>query len=136
MAKVLTLNQALKALLFMIAAVLILLFGSQFADQLTRDPNATVYIRWLGVAVAVGVTVPWILLIVWAVSAGDEYVRQVALVGTSFAFLADVLVHIGFNAALDARLIGWNTQLLPIPLALGLWVLGVSIAALYFRYRP
>jgi len=135
MAKVVAYSQALKGLFFMLAAVLLLIFGGQWAEHLTHDPHAAWWIRAFGVVVAIASMIPWLLIFVFAIGAGDEYVRQVAIVGTAIAFVADLLVHVGFDVAQDARLISWNTHLLPLPLAMGLWLLGVSLAALYYRYR-
>jgi hypothetical protein len=136
MAKVLSLKQALKGWLFMAAAVVAILFGSQLAERLMRDPGASAEMRWLGVFIAVVATIPWLFVIVRAIGNGDEYVRQVALVGTAFAFVVDLLVHIAYSAAQDARFVSWGRHLLPLPMAMGVWLLGVTIAALYYRFRP
>lgn len=136
MAKVLSLKQALKAWFFTLLAVVAFLFGGHFSEYLISDPNASSLIRWIGVSVAVGSLIPWLLLMVAGVGAGDEYVRQVALVGTAIAFVANLLFQVGFNAAQEARLIGSGTHLPPLPIAIGMWLLGCSLALLYYRLRP
>jgi hypothetical protein len=67
---------------------------------------------------------------------GDEYLRQMALVGTAIGFVVNLIVYIGFNAMQDARLVSWSAHLAPMPVAIGAWVFGVTVAGLYFRYRP
>src|SRR5437588_438423 len=135
MAKVLSLSQALKAGLFFIFALLALAFGDRLGEHLMADPNHSI-VRWAGVGVVTACVVPWICTIVWGVAVGDEYVRQVALVGTAIGFVLDVLLHVGFIAAQDARLVSWSAHVPTLPAAIGAWLLGVLFAGLYYRYRP
>ena len=136
MAKVIGYGQALKVWLLMLAAMLLLIFGGLFSDRLIHSTDAYAMARWFGVAVGIVIVIPWMLTIVWGVSAGDEYVRQVALVGTAIAFAIDILAYVGFNAAQEARLVSWSAHLPPLLVAMGAWLIGVSVAALYYRFRP
>jgi len=136
MAKVLTFNQALKLWVLAIVSAGLLYSGGYLSDWLISPPTASIWMRWLGVAVAVGSIVPWLFFIAWALSTADEYHRHVVLVGTAMAFVGELLAHIGFNVMQDARIVSWSTHLQEIPVAMILWVLGIALSAFYQRLRP
>ena len=136
MAKVLGYRQALKVWFLMVGAILVLIFGGQLSGHVAGNQEIAQVLRWLAVTVGVVCILPWILTVVWSVGAGDEFVRQIVLIGTSIAFVVDLLVHVGFNAAQDAKLVSWSTHISPLPVAIGAWFLGCSIAVLYYRFRP
>ena len=134
MAKVLSLRQALKVWTAMILSAVLLYMGGELSDFLVAEPASTAS-RWLGAIVAAGSIVPWVFLIAWGVGAADEYHRQIALVGTALAFVLDLLVHVFFNVLQDARLVGWTSHLVELPTAIIVWMVGVAIAAVYYRLR-
>ena len=131
--KVIPLNQALKLLVLAIASAGLLYASGYLVDYLTA--STSLGLRWLGVFVAVGSVVPWLLFIAWMVSTMDEYHRHVALVGTAVAFVGELLVHIGFNVMQDARLVSWSTHLQEIPVAMIVWLMGMGASAFYYRLR-
>jgi len=133
---ILTLPQALKAMIATIAALMVFVFGSQLSDFLIAQPHPSTAVRWLAVFIATGSVVPWVLIIVFSLAASDEYIRQMTLCGTAIGFVGNLLLHVAFNTMQDARLVSWSSHLLPIPAAMGSWVFGVIVAALYFRFRP
>ena len=93
-------------------------------------------LRWLGVATAIVILLPWLGVIIWSLSHADEYHRRIVLVGTSVAFIADVLVQIGFNEIGDAHLVSPTPYLFPpsvLPVAMGIWVISVGLTWLYYR---
>ena len=136
MAKVLTPQQAVKGWLIILLALASMLGGGAISDKLIADSTAPAIMRWFGVTVAVLAIVPWLLIMIWGIGAGDEFVRQIALVGTAIAFVGDLLVHIGVAVARDAALISATFDPPPLPLAMALWIAGLGLAALYYRFRP
>lgn len=80
--------------------------------------------------------VPWVILMIRAIGLGDEFIRRVALVATAVAFVGGFLVHAGIAVARGAALVGATFDLPPLPLAIGLWIVGVGLARLYYRFRP
>jgi hypothetical protein len=136
MAKVIPLERAVKLFFITLVALLAMLGGSELSDRLISNHAASVSARWFGVTVAVLAVVPWVIMMVWAVGVGDEFIRQVALAGTAVAFVGNFLVKVGIAAARDAALVSATFDLPPLQLALGLWVGGVALAAIYYRFRP
>jgi len=133
--KVIPLNQALKLWGLAIASAGLLYASGYLVDYLTASTTTSLGLRWLGVFVAVGGTLPWLLFIAWMVSAMDEYHRHVTLVGTAVAFVGELLVHIGFNVMQDARLVSWSTHLQELPVAAVVWLIGIGASAFYYRLR-
>ena len=133
--KVIPLNQALKLWGLAIASAGLLYASGYLVDYLTASTTTSLGLRWLGVLVAVGSVVPWLLFVAWTLSMMDEYHRHVTLVGTAVAFLGELLVHIGFNVMQDARLVSWSTHLQEIPLAMVVWLIGIGASVFYHRLR-
>lgn len=133
--KVVSLNQALKLWGLAIASAGVLYASGYLVDHLTASTTTSLWLRWLGVLVAVGSTGPWLLFTAWTVSMLDEYQRHVTLVGTAVAFVGELLVHIGFNVMQDARLVSWSTHLQELPVAAIVWLIGIGGSAFYFRLR-
>jgi len=133
--KVIPLNQALKLWGLAIASAGLLYASGYIVDYLTASTTTSLGLRWLGVLVAVGSIVPWLLFIAWTLSVLDEYHRHVALVGTAMAFVGELLAHIGFNVMQDARLVSWSTHLQEIPLAMVVWLIGIGASVFYHRLR-
>jgi hypothetical protein len=136
MAKVLTLRQGVKVLITMLVALSAMVGGGALSDRLMSDAAAPLVTRWFGVTVAVLALAPWILMMVWAVAMGDEFIRQVALVGTAVAFVGDLLLNVGLAVARDAALVSATFDPPPLPMAMALWVAGVALAMIYYRLRP
>ena len=135
MAKVIPLQHAVKVFFIAIVALVVMLGGSELSDRLVSNASNAGLVRWFGVAIAMLALVPWVVLMVWGIGLGDEFVRRVALVGTALAFVGQFLIHVGIVVARDAALVRTNFDLPPLPLASGLWMVGVAIAALYYRFR-
>lgn len=133
--KVVSLNQALKLWGLAIASAGLLYASGYLVDYLTASTTTSLGLRWLGVLVAVGSVVPWLLFIAWMVSTMDEYQRHVALVGAAVAFVGELLVHIGFNVMQDARLVSWSSHLQELPVAGVVWLIGIGASVFYHRLR-
>lgn len=134
MAKVIPLNRALLYGFFFLLSLVALGGGPWLSDHLLRSPSTTM--RWIGVAVAVGSPLPWIVLVLLGISTWDEFQRHVALVGTAVAFVIELLVYTAVYAMQDARLISHSVSV-PLLLTTALiWVISVGIAALYYRTQP
>jgi hypothetical protein len=133
--KVVSLNQSLKLSGFAIVSAGLLYASGYLVDYLTSSTTTSLWLRWLGVLVAVGSTVPWLLFIAWMVSTMDEYQRHVTVVGTAVAFVGELLVHIGFNVMQAASLVSWSTHLQELPVAGIVWLIGIAGSAFYYRLR-
>jgi len=133
--KVIPLNQALKLWGLAIASAGLLYASGYLVDYLTASTTTSLGLRWLGVLVAVGSVVPWLLFVAWTLSMMDEYHRHVALVGTAVAFVGELLAHISFNVMQDARLVSWSTHLQELPVAAVVWLIGIGASAFYYRLR-
>jgi hypothetical protein len=134
MAKVISLNRALVYGLFFLLSLVALGGGPRLSGHLLASPSPTM--RWIGVSVAVGYPLPWIVLVILGIGTWDEFQRHVALVGTALAFVMELLFYTAFYAMQDARLIGPSMKV-PLLIPTGLiWILSVGIAALYYRTRP
>jgi hypothetical protein len=136
MAKVVPLNRLLKVLFYFLLAMACFVLGVEVSDRILARPDASLMLRWFAVVLGTVSIVPWMLTVLWSVGAGDEYVRRIALVGTAVAFAGDLLLHVAFNLLQDAKIIGWDTHLQPVAAAMVLWVLGICLTSLYYRYRP
>src|SRR5690348_6442750 len=99
MAKVIPLQRAVKVLCLALFALVAILAGGALGDRLISNASAPESARWIGVTVAILALVPWLFLIIWGVGLGDEFVRQIALIGTAVAFVGDLLVHVGITVA-------------------------------------
>ena len=132
--KVMSLNQALKLWGLAIGSAVLINVSGFLVDPLIADGNS-LWLRWLGVVVAVGSVVPWVLFMWWMISHVDEYHRHVALVGTAIAFVGEGLAHIGFNVMQDARIVSWSMHLQEIPVAMIVWVLSIGASFFYHRLR-
>jgi len=133
--KVLTLNQGLRVSAYFVVALLLLYFGGEFSQRTFSRPDSSLPLRWTAVAVGTLSVIPWMLTVLWSVMVGDEYVRRIALVGTAGAFVAGILVQVAFNLLQDAKIVSWSTHLAPLPVSMGVWILGCGLSALYYRYR-
>lgn len=131
MAKVMSLQQALKFYLFLIVVLVVLLGGGSLSDHLVASPSAG--LRWLGVAAAIVSLLPWLGFIIAMLSHTDEYYRRVVLVGTSVAFVVDLIVHVAFNVMVDGHLVDPAFYLPTLPVAMGVWVASVGLTLLYYR---
>ena len=136
MPKVLTYKQALKLWLWSILAAVAILAGGHISDALLEGTNPSLLARWMSVAAATLSAIPWILLVGWGISAADEYQRQIALVGTAIAFVANILLYTALGVMRDARIVGETTFIPYLPAAVVLWIVGVGLAAAYYRLRP
>src|SRR5581483_8693531 len=134
MAKVIPLSHLLKILGFCIIAVVCLLLGSEFTESVFQRADASIALRWGAVVVGTVSIVPWLWTVFWGVTTGDEFVQRVALVGTALAFVVAIVVNVAFGLLQDARIVGWDRHLQPVPTAIILWTFGVSVAALYYRF--
>jgi hypothetical protein len=132
----LSLTQALKVWGATIVSAALFIFGSRLSDMLIANPAASPAVRWAAVAVAAGSILPWALLTMWLFGTTDEFVRHIVLVGTAIAFVSGVVVHIAYGVMVDAHLIGPNTYLPELGVAMLLWLFGVGLATLYYRLRP
>jgi hypothetical protein len=131
MAKVMSLQQALKFFLFLILAMVVLYGCAYLSDRLVASPS--VALRWLGVVAAIVSLLPWLGFIVTSLSHTDEYYRRIVLVGTAVAFILDLLVHTAFNVIVDAHLVSPASYLPSLPVAVGVWILSVGLTWLYYR---
>src|SRR5258708_1638171 len=104
MAKVIPLNRALQYGLFFLLSLVALGGGPRLSDHLLASPSPTM--RWIGVVVAVGSPLPWIVLMILGIGTWDEFQRHVTLVGTALAFVMELMFYTAFYAMQDARLIG------------------------------
>jgi len=135
MAKVIPLRQALLFWVATIGAVTFLYYGGHLSDFLISDVHSSALVRWAGVFVGVLTIIPWLLIVILTLSTVDEYYHRVVLVGTAVAFVLDLLLHVGLDVAKDAQLL--DRSLYPPELVSGAitWIIGVSIAVTYYRYR-
>jgi hypothetical protein len=133
MAKVIPLQHALKIWFATIGSVVFLFFGGRLSDFLISDPTSSALVRWLGVFVAAVTVVPWVLIVAWTISVTDEYYRQMALVGTSVAFVLDLMTHIAYWTMVDAGLVRAGMGMHELGVAACAWIIGVSLAATYYR---
>ena len=136
MARMLSLTQALKVWGATIVSAALFIFGGQLSDMLIANPAASPAVRWFAVALAAGGILPWALLTAWLFGTTDEFVRHIVLVGTAIAFVGDVVVHIAYGVMVSAHLVGPNTYLPELGVAMLLWLFGVGLATLYYRLRP
>lgn len=133
MAKVIPLQQALKLWFATIGSVVFVFFGGRLSDFLVSDPTASALVRWVGVLVAVVAVVPWVVVIAWTVSVTDEYYRQMTLVGTSVAFVLDLMAHIAYWAMIDAGLVRGGMGMHEFGVAACAWIFGMTLSATYYR---
>jgi hypothetical protein len=131
MAKVVSLQQALKFFLWVILVLVVVTGGSSLSDHLVANQSAR--LRWLGVAVAVVSLLPWLGFIIASLSRADEYHRRIVLVGTAVAFVVDLLVHMAFNLIVNAHLVSPTSYLPALPVATGIWLASVGLTLLYYR---
>jgi hypothetical protein len=136
MAKVMTLPQALKLLGAFILAGVVQGFGPHLADLLMSPPSASVWARGLGVVIAVGSSLPYLALVYWLMGASDEYNRHILLVGTALAFILNLLAHLGLYALQEARFVDGRYFLTIWPTTVVVWLIGLTLATLYYRVRP
>ena len=135
MAKVVPLRQALLFWFATIVAVVFLYYGGRLSDFLISDVHASAPVRWSGVLVGVLTVVPWLLIVILSLSAVDEYYHRVVLVGTAVAFVLDLMLHIGLDIARDAQLLDRGLYPPEVVSAAITWIIGVSFAVTYYRYR-
>src|SRR5262245_52072678 len=135
MAKAVPLKDALVFWTATVGSAVFLYYGGQLSEFLISDVHASALIRWAGVFVGVLGIVPWLVIIGLMLTVLDEYYRRVALLGTAVAFVLDLLLHVGFNIAMDAQLLGRGFYLAELPAAMATWVIGVTIGFLYYRFR-
>jgi hypothetical protein len=136
MAKALTLSQALRLFLLVLATGFILYYGGRLSEWLIRRPDASLARRWLGVLVAVLALGQWIFIVAKGAIMGDEFQRRIVLLGTAVAFVGDILLQAGFSVMQDARIVSADTYLPSVPAAALLWMLGVGAAVVHYRARP
>lgn len=135
MAKVVPLKQALIFWIATIGSAFLLYYGAQLTDFLISDTHASTWVRWAGVFVGVFTILPWLVIIAVSLSVLDEYYRRVVLIGTALAFVLDLMLHVGFNVAVDAQLLRPGSYLPETGAAIILWMIGVSVGAIYYRFR-
>lgn len=135
MARVMTLQQALKIWTLTILTGVLMYTAGQLSESIVADPGSSVTLRWVAVAAAVLSSAIWMVLIAWGAALSDEFHRHVALVGTAIAFAGELLLRVGFIVMQDARLVSSRAYIPTLPSAMGLWIAGVLIAAAYYRAR-
>jgi hypothetical protein len=135
MAKAIPLRQALLFWLTTVGSAVLLYYGGQLSDFLIGDVHASRWIRWSGVLVGVLSIVPWMTVIALTLAVVDEYYRRIIFAGTALAFLLDILVHIGFNVAMDAQLLSPGSYIPELGVAILVWMAGIAVTSLYYRFR-
>jgi hypothetical protein len=135
MTKVVSLDKALKLWGFGLFAVVVMYYGGQWSQSTATHQSSSLLLKWTAVAIGVICMIPWLGFIAWSISLTDEYYQHVALAGTAGAFIVDALVHVAFNLMQSARIVGWSSHLLELPVGMFVWIACVAVAAVYYRLR-
>lgn len=135
MGGVLRLNDALKLLGWLVAAMLVLAVGSRVADLLLFRPGGSVPTRWAGLTIALGCWIPLLLVVGYSIHLGDEYQRHVFLIGMALGFAATFLLVIGVEVMRDAALIPYTARPPYLVLFVAMWALGTAASFAYHRLR-
>ena len=135
MAKAVPLRQALLFWAALIGSGALLYYGGELSNFLISDSHASAWMRWSGVMVGALSILPWVLVIGISLSVMDEFFRRIVLAGTAAAFVLDLVLHIGFNIAMDAQLLSPSSYIPELGAAILTWMLGVGAAFAYYRYQ-
>ena len=135
MGGVLRLNDALKLLGWLVAALLVLAVGNRVADSLLFRPGGTVPTRWVGLGIALAAWIPLLFMVGYSIRLGDEYQRHVFLIGIALAFAATFLLVIGIEVMRNAALIPYTSRPPYLVLFVGMWALGTAVSVAYHRLR-
>jgi hypothetical protein len=133
MAGVLRLNDALKLLGWIVAAMVLLAVGNRVADSLLFRPGGSVSARWIGVTIALGAWIPLLFMVGYSIRLGDEYQRHVFLIGIALAFAATFLLVIGVEVMRDAALIPYRARPPWLMLIVAMWGLGTAVSFAWHR---
>src|SRR5436190_2178264 len=135
MAKLLTLQQAVKAWVW-------ILLGLAYSAAALHESNVllhgtpSVAARWTAVFLGTTGFIPILGMILWGVSVADEYQRRIALVGSAIGFVGNFFLYTAFSLMVDAHLVASDLFIPYFPAAIGLWIVGMTFASLYYRTRP
>ncbi|MEP6765658.1 MAG: hypothetical protein ABJB66_15185 [Gemmatimonadaceae bacterium] len=135
MAKAIPVKQAARFWLFTVIAAVVLYYGYTISDYLIFNPTSSTAMKWLGVAMAPIAILPWLFVLVVSLSVVDEYYRRVVMVGTSVAFVLDIMFHMAFGAAVQAHVVSQSYYILELGAGIVSWLIGVSLCLAYYRLR-